>query len=307
MASHLGGRTRRVEDRRLITGRGRYAADIHPEGQVHVVFCRSSLPHARIRGIDRSVAAGMPGVLAVWTADDLPEVAAGLSDFGPPGIEQRGRPILNREEVNYVGEAFALVAAETPYQAMDAAEQVVAELDPLIGVGDVAAATMPGAATVHADMKSNIAQTHSIAYGDIKAAFEPDSVTAKVRLTTSRVAGAAMEPRTVTVAPDRETGGLKVWTSTQNVFGVRSAIASALGLEEGNVRVLAQDVGGGFGAKGTPFPEEVLTAIAAWRLKRPARWVGSRSEDGATTAQGHGSIIELALASDRAGKLRGLR
>lgn len=298
---------RRVEDVRLVTGKGRYAGDIQVEGLVHLAFCRSTLPHARIRAVDRTVAAGMPGVLAIWTADDLPEVAAGLSDFGPPGIEQRGRPILNRDEVNYVGEAFALVAAETPYQAQDAAEQVIAELDPLIGVGDVAAATMPGAATVHADMKSNIAQTHSITYGDVKAAFESDSVTAKIRLTTSRVAGAAMEPRTVTVAPDPDTGGIKVWTSTQNVFGVRSAIASALGLEEGNVRVLAEDVGGGFGAKGTPFPEEVLTALAAWRLKRPVRWVASRSEDGATTAQGHGSVIELELASDRDGKLRGLR
>lgn len=298
---------RRVEDERLITGRGRYAGDIKLDGLAHVVFCRSTLPHARIRAVDRSVAAAMPGVVAVWTADDLPEVAAGLSDFGPPGMERRGRPILNRDEVNHVGEAFALVLAETPYGAQDAAEQVIADLDPLIGVGDVMAASAPGAGTVHGDMKSNIAQTHSISYGDIKAAFAPDSVTAKIRLTTSRVAGAAMEPRTVTAAPDPDTGGLKVWTSTQNVFGVRGAIASALGLEEKDVRVLAEDVGGGFGAKGSPFPEEVLTALAAWRLKRPVRWVATRSEDGATTAQGHGSIIELELASDSNGKLRGLR
>jgi carbon-monoxide dehydrogenase large subunit len=298
---------RRVEDERLVTGRGRYAGDIELEGLVHLAFCRSTLPHARIRAVDRSVAAGMPGVLAVWTADDLPEVAAGLSDFGPPGIEQRGRPILNRDEVNYVGEAFALVAADTAYQAQDAAEKVIAELDPLLGVGDVPAAVAPGAPTVHADMRSNVAHTHSTTYGDIKAAFAADSVTAKIRLTTARVAGAAMEPRTVTASLDPDTGGLKVWTSTQNVFGVRGAIASALGLDDSKVRVLAEDVGGGFGAKGTAFPEEVLTALSAWRLKRPVRWVATRSEDGATTAQGHGSIIELELASDRHGKLRGLR
>src|SRR5438876_8759493 len=98
-----------------------------------------------------------------------------------------------------------------------------------------------------------------------------------------------------------------VLTSTQNVFGVRESIAGALGLDEEKVRVLAEDVGGGFGAKGMVFAEEVLTALAAWRLKRPARWVATRSEDGATTAQGHGSVIELEIASDRAGKLRGLR
>jgi aerobic carbon-monoxide dehydrogenase large subunit len=111
----------------------------------------------------------------------------------------------------------------------------------------------------------------------------------------------------VTAAPDPDTGGLMVWTSTQNVFGVREAIAGALGLEDGKVRVVAEDVGGGFGAKGSAFPEEVLTAIAASRLKRPAKWVASRSEDGATTAQGHGSVIEIEMAADRDGKLLGLR
>ncbi|MGH7763277.1 MAG: xanthine dehydrogenase family protein molybdopterin-binding subunit [Candidatus Dormibacteraceae bacterium] len=307
MTPYIGQPVRRIEDARLITGRGRFAGDIDFEGLAHVAFCRSPLPHGRVRAVDRSVAARMPGVVEVWTADDLPEVAAGLSDFGPPGIEQRGRPILNRDEVNYVGEAFAFVVADTAYHAQDAAEQVIAELDPLLGVGDVMAATAAGAAKVHADMTSNVAQTHSTRYGDIEAAFAHDSVTAKITLTTARVAGAAMEPRTVTAAPDQDTGGLKVWTSTQNIFGVRAAIATALGLDEAKVRVLAEDVGGGFGAKGSPFPEEVLIALAAWRLKRPIRWVATRSEDGATTAQGHGSVIDLELASDRNGKLRGLR
>ena len=297
----------RLEDPRLITGQGRYAGDIKLDGLLHAAFCRSTLPHTRIVAVDRSAAADMAGVIAVWTADDLPEVAAGLTDFTPPDIEQRGRPILNRDELNYVGEAYAIVIAETAYQAHDAAEQVSPEFDPLPGVGDVITAIADGAPTVHADMKSNVAQSTSTTYGDIKAAFESDSVTAKIRLTTSRVAGAAMEPRTVTASPDAETGGIKMWTSTQNVFGVRQAVASTLGLDADKVRVLAEDVGGGFGAKGSVFPEEVLTALAAWRLKRPVRWVASRSEDGATTAQGHGSVIELELASDRSGKLRGLR
>lgn len=307
MPPYIGRRTRRVEDKRLITGQGRFAGDIKLEGIVHVAFCRSALPHARIRAIDRSGATSMPGVIAVWTADDLPEVAAGLSDFGPPDIEQRSRPILNRDEVNYVGEAFAMVIAETAYQADDAAEQVMPDFDPLPGVGDVMTAVAERAPTVHADMKSNIAQSSSISYGDISAAFADDSVTARIRLATARVAGAAMETRSVTATPDTETGGLKVWTSTQNVFGVKAAIASTLGIDDDKVRVLAEDVGGGFGAKGSPFPEEVLIALAAWRLKRPVRWVATRSEDGATTAQGHGSVIELEIASDRAGKLRGMR
>src|SRR5438128_137414 len=221
---------RRVEDERLITGRGRFAGDIKLDGLVHVAFCRSTLPHARIRALEPSAAKSMPGVIAIWTADNLPEIAAGLSDWGPEDMESRGRPILTRDEVNYVGEAYAVVVAETAYQAQDAAESVVAEMDLLPAVGDVTAATASGAAKVHEDMKDNLARTKTTTYGDIKSAFGPNSVTAKVRLATSRVAGAAMEPRAVTATRDLETDGLKVWTSTQNVFGVREAIAAALGL-----------------------------------------------------------------------------
>jgi carbon-monoxide dehydrogenase large subunit len=218
---------------------------------------------------------------------------------------QRGRPILTNDEVNYAGEAYAVVVAESAYQAHDAAEAIAGELDPLPGVGDVVTATAEEPPKVHADMESNIAQSSATTFGDIKAAFAGDSVTAKIRLTTARVMGAAMEPRAVTAT--YEDGGIKVWTSTQNVFGVRNTIASILGIPESKVRVLAEDVGGGFGAKGSAFPEEVLTALAALRLKRPVRWVATRSEDGATTAQGHGTVLELELAAAPDGKLRGLR
>ena len=305
MPPHIGLPMRRLEDERLITGRGRYAGDIKHEGTLHLALSRSPLPHARIRAIDSSVAKAMPGVVAVWTASDLPEVAPGLSDFGPTGIVQRGRPILPAEEVHYVGEGYAVVVAETAYQAHDAAEAIAGELDPLPGVGDVVTATAAGAPKVHYDMESNVAHSGSTSYGDINGAFAADSVTAKIRLTTARVAGAAMEPRAVTAA--YKDGSLKVWTSTQNVFGVKSTIASILGLPEDKVRVLAEDVGGGFGAKGSVMPEEVLTALAALRLKRPVQWVATRSEDGATTAQGHGGVLELEVAAAPDGKLRGLR
>jgi carbon-monoxide dehydrogenase large subunit len=305
MPPYIGQPIRRREDERLITGQGRYAGDIKLEGLVHLAFVRSPMPHARIEAIDTAAARKMPGVIAVWTASDLPEVAPGLSDFGPTGIVQRGRPILTTDEVNYVGEAYALVVAESEYQAHDAAEAIAAELDPLPGVGDVTSAAAEGAPKVHGDMENNIALSSSTSFGDINAAFAGDSVTAKITLTTSRVLGIAMEPRTATAT--YEDGGIKIWTSTQNIFGVRNTIASVLGLPEDRVRVLAEDVGGGFGAKGSVFPEEVLTALATLRLKRPVRWVASRSEDGATTAQGHGSVMQLELAAGPDGKLRGLR
>src|SRR5258708_32366748 len=111
----------RLEDRRLITGEGHYAGDIKLDSLVHASFCRSSLPHTRIAAVDRSVAAGMPGVTAVWTADDLPEVAPALTDVTPPDIERRGRPILNRDELNYVGDSYAMAIAATADQSQDAA------------------------------------------------------------------------------------------------------------------------------------------------------------------------------------------
>jgi aerobic carbon-monoxide dehydrogenase large subunit len=305
MPPYIGRRMRRVEDERLITGKGRFAGDVTLDGLVHVAFTRSTLPHARILSVDTRAVRALPGVLEVWTAKDLPEVADGLSDWVPDDMVKRPRPILNGEEVNYVGEAFAVVVAESRYQAQDAAEQVMAELDPLDGVGDVVSATADGAPLVHADTKTNVSRRKHTTYGDVKAAFGKDSVTAKISLRAARVAGAAMEPRAVTAMPEGEV--LKVWTSTQNVYGVREAIAAALGLEEESVRVIAEDVGGGFGAKGSVFPEEVLVALAAWRLKRPAQWVASRSEDGATTAHGHGSLIDMEIAADRDGKLLGLR
>ncbi|HVH64032.1 MAG TPA: molybdopterin cofactor-binding domain-containing protein, partial [Candidatus Dormibacteraeota bacterium] len=271
MAPYIGRRMRRVEDERLITGRGRFAGDVKLDGAAHIAFCRSTLPHARIRTIDVSAARDLPGVLAVWTADDLPKTAESLSGWGPRDMEYRPRGFLARDEVRYVGEAYALVVAETAYQAQDAAEQVVADLDPLPGAGTATAAVESDDAKVHADMKDNIAWRHTLGYGDIGAAFAPDTVSAKIHLTTSRVAGAAMEPRAVSAAPDGD--GLEVWTSTQSVFGVREEIAKAAGLEESQVRVLAEDVGGGFGAKGMAFPEEVLTALVAKQLNRPAQWI----------------------------------
>jgi aerobic carbon-monoxide dehydrogenase large subunit len=305
MAPYIGRRMRRVEDERLVTGRGRYAGDIKVDGLVHVAFARSPHPHAFIRAIDTAQARQMPGVIAVWTADDLTEASSGLSDWGPEDMVYKARPILTRDQVHYVGEAFAVVVAETEYQARDAAEQVVAELDPFPAVGDVTTATAKNAPKVHEEMDDNYARRHATQFGDIESAFAKDSVTAKVHLTTARVAGAAMEPRAVTAKPDQD--GLTLWTSTQNIFGVREAIAGALGLDEEKVRVLAEDVGGGFGAKGTAYAEEILTAATARKLNRPARWVATRSEDGATTAQAHGSVIDLEIASDKDGKLRGIR
>ena len=296
---------RRREDPHLVTGRGRYAGDIHLPGLAHLVFARSAQPHAAIRSIDVETARAMPGVIAVWTAADLPETAKALADFMPRGVTARPRTVLSIGEVNYVGEAFAAVVAETPYQAADAAEAVFADLDPLPGVGTLAAALADGAALVHPGADNNEAGGYERAFGDVEAAFGEGAVIIRENFKVPRIAGAAMEPRAVTAESDGTR--LRVWTSTQHTYGVRDRLAEMLTLDKAAIEVLAEDVGGGFGPKAQVYPEEVVTALAALRLKRPVKWVATRSEDTATTVHAHGSIFEVDLAADPDGRLRGLR
>ena len=296
---------RRREDPKLITGQGRYAGDIHPEGLLHLVFVRSSQPHARLLSIDAEAARATPGVVAIWTVADLPEGARSLPDWLPRGVTPRPRPVLAEDEVNHVGQAIAAVIAETPYQAADAAEAVFADLEALPAVGTLEAALAADAAPVHEGAESNAAGGYERSAGDIEAAFAGSPVTVKERFRIARIAGAAMEPRAVTAMPNGE--GLRIWTSTQHTYGVRDRVCDLLGLDKAAVEVLAEDVGGGFGPKAQVYPEEVLTALAALRLQRPVRWVGTRSEDTATTVHAHGTIFEVELAAEADGKLRGLR
>jgi aerobic carbon-monoxide dehydrogenase large subunit len=305
MEGVVGSSVKRVEDERLITGRGRFAADIALEGRLSVAFMRSSVPHARVHSVDTARAEAAPGVVRVFTAANLSLGSATLGNWLPTDMATRARPLLAADEVRHVGEAIAMVIAEDPYAARDAADLVEAELEPLAAVGDLATASAEGAPLAHADGESNLARTASLGFGDIDAAFADAPVIVKEELSAARICGAAMEPRAVSAAYDGET--LTIWTSTQAVFSVRDEVARLLGMEKERVQVLAEDVGGGFGPKGTVYGEEVLVALAARELGRPVSWVAGRSEDGATTVHGHGSILRLELAADAEGQLRGLR
>lgn len=248
----------------------------------------------------------MPGVVAVFLRDDLPETARFVyDDFLPAGLAGFGRPVLADREVNYLGEAVAVVIAETPYAAADAAAAIEVDLDPLLAAGTLDAALTRGAALVHEHRGSNIAFGGSDGFGDIESAFGPGAVIVGDRLVMNRVCGAALEPRAVTAV--REGGGVKLWTSTQAVFLVRDRLAAYLGLDKEQVTVIAENVGGGFGPKGRTYPEEVLVAWAAMKLGRPVKWTASRSEDSVTSMHAHGTIFELEIAGNQDGTLRGLR
>ena len=308
MPNLIGQSFLRREDRPLLTGRGRYAGDVSGlPGLLHVAVVRSVYPHARLRRVMLDPARQMPGVVGAYALADLPEITAALGDPAPQGVEARPRPVLAGENVRYVGEPIAVVVADDPARAADAAAAVEVDYDPLEGAGDVESATRPGAPVLHDDIGSNVAGRIERGLGDIVAAFSGAAVVVRLTLRFGRVIGGYMEPRATAAAEDVDTGRLTVWTSTQWVYGVRDRIASVLRLDRDKVRVLAPDVGGAFGAKGQVYPEEILLAALAHRLHRPVRWVATRTEDTQATGQSHGDVAEAELAADADGTLRGLR
>ena len=297
---------RRLEDVRLITGRGRFAGDIRLPGEVYLALRRSEFGHARIERIDVSAAHDLPGVLAVFTADDIPDAARRVVDDGmPPHLLPLSRPLLAAGEVNHVGEALAAVVAADPYIARDAAERVKVEVQPLRAAGTIESAIRPGAALVHELWGTNVAWWGADGYGDIAAAFAPGAVVVGDRIVMGRVAGAAIEPRASVATPVAD--GVALWASTQAVFRVRDMLAKGLALDKDRIEVRAADVGGGFGPKGRRYPEDLLVAWAALQLGRPVKWVAGRAEDSASSVQAHGSIFDLEVAAMPDGTLRGLR
>jgi len=299
LTSILGASIKRREDPRLVTGRGQYADDVPVEGGLHAVFVRSPLAHAHVRSIDKSPAEGMPGVAGVYVAADLNlEPHFGLALY-PPDL---ARPPLATDKVRFAGEALAVAVAGSRAEAADAAAAVQIDLDPLPALIDPVAAA--DADPLFEAFPTNIVMQSE--YGD-EDALDGAEVKVGGRFLNQRVAAVPMETNVFVAAPDAETGGLRAWASTQIPHRVRDDIAQWLGLEESKVRVQALDVGGAFGAKLVPYPEQLVVAKIAWELKRPVRWVETRSESFLTMTQGRGQVQEVELAADRQGRISGLK
>jgi aerobic carbon-monoxide dehydrogenase large subunit len=308
MPKLIGQSLRRREDRPLLTGRGQYAGDVNLPGMLHVAIVRSVYPHARLERINLEQARAVPGVVGAFALADLTEITSSLGDPAPAGMQAQPRPVLAREKVRYVGEPIAVVVAEDAATARDAADAVEVEYAPLGGVGDVETALRPDAPVLHDELGRNVAGEVQRGFGDIDAAFSGnDAVVVRNTFRFGRVIGGYMEPRATAATVDPDSGRLALWTSTQWVYGVRDRIASILGLDKGKIHVLAPDVGGAFGAKGQVYPEEILLAALALRLRRPLRWVATRTEDTQATGQSHGDMAEAEIAGNRDGTLRGLR
>ena len=293
----------RVEDPKFLRGQGCYVADITLPGELHCVLVRSPHAHARIRQIDSSKAAASPGVAAVFTGADMaadkvgpmaPLWAIATSDGKP--MAEPPRWALARGTVRHVGEAVAAVIAETRAQAEHAADLLLIDYEPLPVVVDGRAAMDKGAPQLHEAAPGNVC--FRFARGDeaaVRKAFDRAAHVVRLDLANNRLIGAAIEPRAVLA--DGGVGKLTLYSSTQVPHHIRRTVTEQLGLPQTAIRLIAPDVGGGFGYKGKHYPEETIIAWAARRLRRPVKWVATRSECFVSDYQGRGHQTRAELAS----------
>ena len=319
MASKLlGARVKRKEDPRLITGGSQYVADIDLPGIMHVAFVRSPHAHARVGRIDGAAALGRPGVVAVVTGRDLMAHCAPLpiatpstegGGAGGEAVAQVGRQHypLSVDRVRHVGEAVAAVIGRSPEAAADGAAEVQVEWEPLPTVSDPVAATAPGAPLLFDDAPGNVEHRQTIKAGDPDAAFARAHRVVSQKMVSQRLSGVPLEGRAVLAAPDPVTGGLTVWSTHQAPHGLRTGLAAALRMPENQLRVIAPDVGGGFGVKFGTYPEDVVVAALARLRRAPLRWVETRVEHMTATTHGRAQTAELAAAVDADGRITALR
>ena len=302
----VGQALRRKEDPRMITGRGRYVDDLAVPGMIYMAVVRSPEAHAKIVSTDASAALEMPGVHGVFFGNDLDFAAPLPMAWVPPGVEIKAAEHwpLARDEVKYVGQGVAVVVGEDKYGVVDAAEQVVIEYDPLPVVVDPEKALEEGATLVHPDLGTNQTHEWSIGGGDMDTAWSESDVIVERRIVNHRTAGAPIEPRALIA--DYRAGTLTLHLTSQNPHLIRLFISGEMGLTEDNVRVIAPDVGGGFGVKITHYPEEMLAAWTSRKVGRPVKWTETRSEHMSSTIHGRDQIDYVKIGAKRDGTIVGL-
>ena len=296
----IGAQRKRVEDPRLVRGEGEYVDDVRLPGTLEVVFVRSDYAHARINRVDLSAALEQPGVVAAWDGERVKDVARMANSIAIEDKNVSPLPPLAHGLVTLAGYPVVAVAAETKYQARDAAALVDIEYEPLPVVTDPEQAMRPGAPLLWPDLGTNVAYHFVKQGGDVDGVFEKAEHTLSLRLKHSRLAQVPMEPRGILASYDRGADLLTVWRSTQSPFGTRNTIAQVTGRTPASIRVIAPDVGGGFGAKGGLYPDELLVVLMALELERPVRWVSTRMEDLLFTMQGRDQVnlVDVAYTSD---------
>ena len=308
----IGQEVKRVEDKALITGRGQYVDDLRLPGLLHIAIVRSPYGHAKINNVDVSAAANAPGVVAVFTGADLGEQLGSLPvgwalDEESAGMKTPEHPPLAIEKVRYVGDAVAAVVASSPAAASDAVALVDVDYEPLDAVTDAEQATGDGAPMVHEDAPGNLAFDWAVGAGDYEAAAAEADVVVSERIVNQRLIPNPMEPRGIMADYNGGTEQLTIWTSTQIPHLVRLLFALVTGHPEHKIRVVAPDVGGGFGCKLYLYAEEVICGIIAKQLERPVKWIESRTENYVATTHGRDHIADAEICGTSDGIVTGLK
>ena len=312
----IGARVVRKEDKRFITGKGRYVDDIKLTGMTHAYFVRSPHAHAKVKGIDSSAALKMPGVVAVLTGKQLVDDKVGnlicgwaiTSKDGSP-MKMGAWPAMAPETVRFVGQAVAVVIAESKNLARDAAEAVVVDYEELPAVADMQAAIKAGAPQLHPEAPGN--QVYDWVIGDegaTDAAFAKAANVVKLDVTNNRLAPNAMEPRAAIADYDAAEEHFTLYTTSQNPHVARLVLSAFYNIApEHKLRVIAPDVGGGFGSKIFIYPEEMVALWASKKVERPVKWTGDRTEAFLTDAHGRDHITHAEMAFDANNKIIGLK
>ncbi|UGS37274.1 xanthine dehydrogenase family protein molybdopterin-binding subunit [Capillimicrobium parvum] len=306
-APHVGRRRLRVEDPRLLTGGGRFVDDVELPGMLHAAFVRSPHPHARILGIDTEAALALDGVHAVVTGADLAEVVQPfVSALERPEVRTLVRDVLTTDRVRHVGEAVAVVVASSRYLAEDGCDLVAVDWAPTPAVADPLAAMTPDAPQVDPDAPGNLVADIRLESGDVEGCFAgADHVFAK-RLHAQRHWGAPLENDGVLASYVPATDELTMWCTTQTPHATQSLVADALGMPSAQVRVIAHDMGGGFGARARTSVEEAIVPAVSRLLGRPVKWIADRSETLAAGVHAKEMVVDLSVAVTN-GRLTAMR
>ncbi|MBX6762741.1 MAG: xanthine dehydrogenase family protein molybdopterin-binding subunit [Rubrobacteraceae bacterium] len=307
---YVGGGVLRKEDPALVTGRGTYVDNMRLPGMLHAAVLRSPYAHAKIKSIDTSAAKEQPGVVAVFTGEELAGEWASPLPCGWQVTEDLRIPDhwpLAKDEVNYVGDAVAVVVAVDRYRARDAVDMIEVDYEPLDVVTDMEEALKDGSPVVHEDLGTNECYTWPLEVGDVEGAFEKADVVVKERYIQQRLIPNAIETRGVVAQPDPVTGGFTVYSSTQVPHLLKITLSAVSGVPENKLRIVAPDVGGGFGSKLNIYAEEALALALARKLNTPIKWVEDRSENYLATIHGRDQIQDIEVAATSDGKILGMR
>ena len=302
----IGASVRRVEDPLLVTGKGCYVDDVQLPGMLHMTLLRSPYPHAKIISINTSAARAMADVAAVLTGDDVERLNI-PSPVMVPGQKIPPHPVLARGAVHAAGVPVAAVVAQSHALAEDAASAIEVEYEALPSVVNAEKALEPGAPLAREELDSNICYIATKKGGDVDKAFAEADHIVRMHIASPRQVAMAIEPRGAVANPEPMGQGLTVWLTTQSPHRVRADLATALGFPEHKIRVIAPDVGGGFGSKGPLYREYVLACHMALKLGRPVKWIATRSEDFVTMIQGRDQAMTSELALKRDGTMLGLK